>query len=727
MSALVRTIWASPIMRRAWNRPQALSALLLAASLLAALPARAQTGQASVVLTAVDAGVFPAMQAYALVNDAAGQHLSGLAAKDFTLTEDGQPAAGLQVAEADVGVQVVFAIDSSLAFKTRDANGANRIDYIKQALTEFAQTKPWMQAGVDDVTVVASEAPVVEHSNDNGLVAKAVAGYQSTFAGVADPFTLVNYALDFASDATRRPGMRRFVVFISGGFQRPDVQGQVADAAARATSAGVPIYTVYVGPLGAGNTLLAQNLKKLADAAGGQASILETPQSFTPLFQMLADQGRQYRLSYRSSLASTGQNRLSLAVKLPDGSSLSSNEAVFPLRVEAPHVTLGSLPPSLVRVAQSSNSAPADAQPREYAVPLSIDFPDGHTRDLKLVQLLVDGQVVASQANTTTVSALVWPLAGYSESAPHTLQARIVDELGLAAESQLASVSVSLQVPAGLAPGAARAAGVTNTNWPLVALAVGGLLLAVAAGGGAWFVISRQRPAEAQPARTRPRARAAKKMAHLNPLRAPGMDATIPMMPASKTQSNAHGSPANGTPVAGDLLPEASGKRVPGRYSLPRVGLPGWHWPGRHAHAGPRGAAFLQVVEPGGGGAPQPNIELLGASLTLGRDGALVETVFNDRSVSRLHARIVAEDGGYRIFDLDSTSGTWVNYAVIPTEAGQALQDGDLINLGRVQLRFQWRNQALAAGNGARVAMVAARPDAPAGQPPAELPGQGGL
>jgi hypothetical protein len=700
-------------MRRVLYRPRALSALLLAASLLAALPVRAQTGQAGVTVSAVDPGAFPAIQAFALVNDASGRHISGLAAANFTLAEDGQPAANLQAAEADVGVQVVFAMDSNAAFKARDAAGVTRLDYIKQALAEFAQTRPWMKSGVDDVTLVASEGPVVEHSNEGGVVDKAVAGYQSTFAGVADPFTLVNYALDFASDATRRPGMRRFVVFISSGFQRPDAQGPLADAASRAASVGVPIYTVYVGPLGAGNTLPAQNLKKLADATGGQALILETPQSLTSLFQLLADQGRQYRLSYRSALSTTGQNRLSLAVKLPDGSSLTANEAVFPLRVEAPHVALGSLPPSVVRVAPASNSSPAEAQPREYDVPVSIDFPDGHARILKLVQLLVDGQVVAAQANTTTVASLVWPLAGYSTSASHRLQARVIDELGLAAESQVAAVSVSLQVPAGPAPVIAPVAAVVNANWPLLALALGGLVLAAAVGGSAWFVLSRRRPA-AQQAPRRPRARLAAKpppvvspTAPLTPVEL-SEGATIPMAPAARAQANGHGPPA--------VAPSA--KRMTGRRILPHVALPGWHWPDRQAHAGPRGQAFLQVVEPGGGGAPQPNVELLAASLTLGRDAAVAETVFHERSVSRLHARIVVEDGGYRIFDSGSTSGTWVNYTPVPLETGQALQDGDLINLGRVQLRFQSRDRNPVAGNSAirprpdRVVVVGAAPAA---------------
>ena len=707
---------------------------MLGASLLAAWPARAQTGpvsgQSGVAITAVDAGAFPDMQAYALVNNANGQHIAGLPAAGFTLSEDGQPVDNLQAAEADVGVQIVFVIDSGAAFKTRDANGVTRLDYIKQALTDFAQTKPWMTTGVDDVTILASEGPVVEHSNDSGAVAGAVAGYQSTFNGVADPFTLVNNALDFASDATRRPGMRRFVVFISGGFQRPDVSGQVADVASRATSVGVPFFTVYVGPLGAGNTLPAQNLKKLAATTGGQALVLETPQSLTPLFQVLADQEHQYRLSYRSSLSATGQNKLSLAATLADGTVLTSTEAIFPLRVEAPHVMLGSLPQGLVRVAPSANAALAAAQPSEYDVPVTIDFPDGHARVLKMVQLVVDGQVVATQHDTTTVTSLVWPLAGYDSNAPHQLQARVVDELGLAAESQVATVSVSLQVPAAAAALPAPMAAVANGNWPLLALAAGGLLLAVAIGAGAWFVYSRRQPAP-EPVSGRPRARLATKTAAVVPastLRSAADlpdGATIPMTPAGRAPSNGHAADGANSPEA-----ETQPRRL-GLRSLPHVSLPAWRWPGRHAPDGPRAAAFLQVVESGGGGAPVPDIELSSPSLSLGRDGAVAEAVFHDRSVSRLHARIVFEDGDFRIFDSGSTSGTWVNFSPVPPDSGQVLQDGDLINLGRVQLRYQSRNRVPLSGNGAHVAAVAAAQplvDKPlAEQPLTEQPRKDGL
>ena len=91
---------------------------------------------------------------------------------------------------------------------------------------------------------------------------------------------------------------------------------------------------------------------------------------------------------------------------------------------------------------------------------------------------------------------------------------------------------------------------------------------------------------------------------------------------------------------------------------------------------------------------PHPPIELIGDNLRMGRDGTLAQIIFPDRSVSRLHARITEEtDGVFFIYDEGSTSGTWVNYNQVPM-TGQPLQHGDLINLGRVQLRFIMRKLA---------------------------------
>ena len=125
--------------------------------------------------------------------------------------------------------------------------------------------------------------------------------------------------------------------------------------------------------------------------------------------------------------------------------------------------------------------------------------------------------------------------------------------------------------------------------------------------------------------------------------------------------------------------------------------------PHRGAAINKPGKAFLQRVdksEPG----PHPTIEVIGDNLRLGRDETLAQIAIDDRSVSRLHARITEEaDRVFFIHDEGSTSGTWVNYHQV-SMSGQQLRHGDLINLGRVQLRFNVRHIAAAAPDDSKAA-----------------------
>ena len=77
--------------------------------------------------------------------------------------------------------------------------------------------------------------------------------------------------------------------------------------------------------------------------------------------------------------------------------------------------------------------------------------------------------------------------------------------------------------------------------------------------------------------------------------------------------------------------------------------------------------------------------------MRLGRSPALSDVAFEqDITVSRLHASILWDGHNYRIYDDDSTSGTWVNDQEVP-DYGAQLFDGDDIFLGKVRLRFRHR------------------------------------
>jgi hypothetical protein len=94
--------------------------------------------------------------------------------------------------------------------------------------------------------------------------------------------------------------------------------------------------------------------------------------------------------------------------------------------------------------------------------------------------------------------------------------------------------------------------------------------------------------------------------------------------------------------------------------------------------------AYLEPLE----NAPehQALIPLSSGNVTLGRDPRLVQIPFNERSVSRLHARIIETDGAYRIYDEGSASGTYVNFERISLTP-RVLNDKDDVHFGRVSQR----------------------------------------
>ncbi|HRQ39422.1 MAG TPA: FHA domain-containing protein [Chloroflexota bacterium] len=82
-------------------------------------------------------------------------------------------------------------------------------------------------------------------------------------------------------------------------------------------------------------------------------------------------------------------------------------------------------------------------------------------------------------------------------------------------------------------------------------------------------------------------------------------------------------------------------------------------------------------------------IPLHGTLIRIGRSPAQCEIAFeNDITMSRLHANLQREGADYRLFDENSTSGSFVNERQVP-EYGIQLVDGDEIHLGAVHLRYR--------------------------------------
>src|SRR5580704_14108459 len=87
------------------------------------------------------------------------------------------------------------------------------------------------------------------------------------------------------------------------------------------------------------------------------------------------------------------------------------------------------------------------------------------------------------------------------------------------------------------------------------------------------------------------------------------------------------------------------------------------------------------------GGAVMGERPLTGESLRIGRDNQN-DVVLSDpaKGVSRFHAEIRAEAGGYTVVDLKSRNGIWVNNKRVTTAA---LRLGTPVTLGPYQLSIQ--------------------------------------
>ncbi len=588
---------------------------------LSAFPVSAQA-TTSAIITSVDTSAFPEIRALAAVSDAGGKRLDNLPATSFQIFENNAPVTIGQVVEDEVGLQMAFVLESSSLFAKRDPEGFTRLDFVKTALIDFATgaDQIYMKDGLDDVTVLAPEGTILQHSTVGGEIRNALISYQSEFLFETGLFDLIGQAMDAVAAAPPRYGMRRIIVLFSSGIDST-ADAEVSTLAARADAAHITFHTIIVGPAGIENEPAAENLKGLAALTGGSFQYFDGADSVLPLWDTLVTQRTQYGISYRSRISQSGQQTLQAVVNLPAGSSVISSPASFSLTVQPPVVTLPDPPTDIIRASETAGADPAAIDPRSQDLNVQVSFPDGFRRSLTQLQLIVDG-TLSAEKTSPPFDTIRWDLTQYSDTGIHGLQVIAVDELGLEAQSDVINVLVTIQTPP---PVSSVALPVT-----IALLGIGVITVAFAALAIALLVY----------------------------LRRPSVVTTIVREAGQRVRD-----------MTEPYLP------VPGRIP-PRP---------------KQGKAYLEVIEAAQGQVTRLPIELSGDTMRLGRDETLAQIALPDRSVSRLHARITEEmDSVFFLYDEGSTSGTWVNYNQVPV-TGHQLKHGDLINLGRVQVRFMLR------------------------------------
>lgn len=648
----------------------------------------AQSGP-RVDLLKVDASHFPLIRLNLAVRDEEGSPV--LEPAGLTVTENGNAVASVDVDSVVVGAETVFVIDANDTIRVRDvSSGPTRLEKVRDSIVGFSTN--YMNQSHDRVSIVVPDdtGETGQFLLENGVFPNEVINEINFYAPPNPPDDAPLQAM--LQMALRRleqnKGEGRFqaIVLFTDGANLPNEIEDMAAIAQQAQALGVPIYTLILGARADPNEV--ENVLQLSEPTTAFYLHMPEPAAAEPLYEILRGYQSQTQVQYRSTAAESGSHTVAVTV---EGATVS---AVFEVTVEPPtvEITVDNSQP-IRRVAAEADSELAEMEPAEQPIAARVEWPDGHPREVAAVTLVVNGEEMAmGDADTSVVLSsgvltFDWDISELDEG-EYELVVQVTDELGLVGASEALPLTIEIERPAA-APAATSAVdepaeaetetatdGETESgtvgglppqiaeNLPLIGIVVGVLAIF-----GSLFIlflavlfIRRRRLAPAEPAGLAPSTPA---VPGVQPLYNPPMD-------------------HDATQV---ILPDFIARSMASAHLEPLENAPG--------HSG--------------------TIPITGNNIAIGRDAKLAQIVFSDKSVSRLHARIMESGGTYRIYDEGSASGTYLNYERIGLQP-QPLKDNDEIHIGRVHLRFHV-TQAMDVDS-TQVMGAPQRPGRPAGPAP---------
>ena len=585
-------------------------------------------------LTPVDTEEFPRISSYLDVRTPEGEFVHGLETQNVVIIEDGEHLPVVELSQLHPGVQLVLAISPGPSFDIRDVQGLSRYDYLVQALEDWVSARTG--STVDDMSIVMADGPEIAHQTDLDEWAAVLGSYLPAESVAGPDFDILARALDVAADPTPNSGMSRAVLLITS-LPEQDISLGLQSLAARANQQGVQIYIWLVASSELFSSPQAEQLSDLAQQTGGEMfpySGQEPIPSPEEYFQPLRD---IYYLAYDSQITASGLHQVRAEGNI-DGQVFTTSPQDFKLEVLPPNIAFVSPPMEIERSNREDSDSTTDTlMPRSQDLGLLVEFPDGHSRSLKQTSLLVDGIVV--DINTEEpFDHFVWDLSEHTSNGEHILTAEVVDDLGSTYRSADTSVQVIVGIPS------TSALGIISQNRSIltvIVVAISGvvLLLVLVLGG-------RLRPGFLRDMR--------RKNKQSDPVTQP---IQIDQEPTTQPRS---------------------------------TWINHLQWPRRRITS--KSYAQLVPLIDGAQEESSPPIPITGEIVIFGTDSGKVDQVLDDPSVDGLHAKLRrTSDGDFRLSDLGSIAGTWVNYSPV-SSGGIQLEQGDLIHMGRVGFRFIMRN-----------------------------------
>lgn len=624
----------------------AMIALLLLVGTIFVPVLSAQSNVEEMVITNIDASEFPQVAVHFRALDSNGFPVTALQANMFSIKEGSSQIAPENLASVEKGLCVHFMVDAGVWLYGASWQNA------KEAITDFAQTTPWMKEDLDQVALTVIESggarQLVGYTADSEALVTAVNNYTpprgSEFSRPAAALQATLEELEMNPPEGCNDNRPKFIMYMTSGMESGT--GQIGTVTTQAKTARIPIYTVLLST----RTEQQQNLQQLADESGGKYIQYTNRNNMSAFFTQLTEYRNHYELTYRSKVNSSGTQSIELVATV--GAGTRSTAGQYDITVDPPRALISSpsTNASIVRTADAYTTDTTILTPTSYPVVASVIFPDDHIRRLRQARLFVNGVVAQTVTNPNPNNdiELLWNLQNIQEAGTFSLEVEIEDELGLRSKSPAITANVDIRIPAP-DPGA----GVSmNDIEATVTVIVGGSIPATATPIPCFspdVVCNRVE----RPLRSNPTSFASLGLALLSMI------------------------------FAGVVWVKRDSAPVRAVTDTVRRGVDTI----TKRYLGPAEArAYLVVLE--GDVNVGKTLEIYGDT-PIGRSRQTAELVFqqyDDNSpISRLHCTITDEEDHFTIKDEDSANGTFLNGNRLSPLAPEPLHDGDEIELGRVE------------------------------------------
>jgi hypothetical protein len=401
-------------------------------------------GEKTIQISPPDHSAYPLISFYMDPTDRDGTPLENIQLEQITLTENGINRDLLELQTLNPGIQLVVAFNLSSPFAIQDNSGQSRFDYIQESLLNWV-AQP-LETAEDNLSLLDNLGRELIHAEHKSEWIQTLEEMGPVERETVADLTVLSRAIEVASDPVNQPGMKKVVVFFS---HQPTSDGfeTIDNLISLAKDNQVQVYSVLVSSPAYFESAGASKLQSLSAETGGKFITFSGEEPLADFGQLLLPLRTTYLLEYQSSIVTSGNHTLAVSISSTLGSIEGTRE--FRLDIQPPNPIFITPPRIVTRTpieGTLDESEEIQFEPTSLTLPIIVEFPDQHSRDLVEVIFRVDGEIIGTK-NTPPYDQFVWNLEDYQISGTHYLTLEAVDSVGLSRLSIETPVEVEVILP----------------------------------------------------------------------------------------------------------------------------------------------------------------------------------------------------------------------------------------------------------------------------------------